>query len=196
MTFAELDAIVAAHDLNDHPFYKAWRAGTLPRAALASYASDYAAFIETIETGWRTLGDPAHAATEREHTGLWGHFREALAADAREGAGCKEAAALATEARRAFEDVPESVGALYAFEAQQPSTARSKLAGLTEHYGVSEHASAYFRAHADDYGERERLRELAARLTPPELARANRACKRLCEAMWAALSGILEPHAG
>jgi pyrroloquinoline quinone (PQQ) biosynthesis protein C len=45
------DAIVARRDLSEHPFYLAWRAGTLPRAALAAYAADYAPFIEAIEAG-------------------------------------------------------------------------------------------------------------------------------------------------
>ena len=51
----ELDAIVTRYDLNQHSFYRAWRAGTLPREALAAYAADYAPFIASIAF-WASSG--------------------------------------------------------------------------------------------------------------------------------------------
>jgi pyrroloquinoline-quinone synthase len=191
-----LDLIVARHDIGHHPFYRAWREGTLPAASLAAYAADYAPFIESIELGWRTLGEHDHAAGERVHAGLWARFREALGASV--GAPCKEAASLADTARDAFADRAGAIGALYAFEAQQPATAKSKLEGLRAHYAaqVPEEAAEYFRLHADEYGEREILRAMAARLTPAENARAADACERTCAAMWNALTGVMEAPAG
>ena len=44
----ELDAVVAKYDLLGHPFYQAWSAGTLPKEALASYAAEYGAFVQTV----------------------------------------------------------------------------------------------------------------------------------------------------
>src|SRR5690349_6070263 len=117
-----LDDIVAKLDLNEHPFYRAWQKGTLPRSALAAYAADYASFIETIELGWRRAGEEAHADVEREHAGMWRRFREAL--QPHDGAPCVEAVALAETARRVFAEPDACIGALYAFEAQQPSTAK------------------------------------------------------------------------
>jgi pyrroloquinoline-quinone synthase len=193
-----LDAIVANHDINEHPFYRAWRAGTLPRANLAAYASEYAPFVASIELGWSSLGCFGHAETEREHARLWDQFREALGATAAVHSACPEAKQLVDEARRSFADPVEAVGALYAFEAQQPSTARSKLDGLRAHvvqYAVPEDRCAYFREHADDYGEREQLRGLVARLTASERARAENACERVCKAMWSALDGIMRDSA-
>jgi pyrroloquinoline-quinone synthase len=189
MNAHDLDTIVARHDLNEHPFYRAWRAGTLPASKLLSYASEYTPFIESLEGGWRCLGEHAHAAEEREHARLWGQFREALGA-ARE-ASCPEAQALLGETHEAFADPVTALGALYAIECQQPSTTRSKLDGLREHYDVGEGATAYFRIHADDYTEREHLRGLAARLAPSDYARAAGACERACMAMWSALDGIM-----
>jgi pyrroloquinoline-quinone synthase len=183
------DAVVARHDLNEHPFYRAWREGTLPRAALAAYAADYAAFVETIEMGWRTLGDEDHATLERHHAGLWAQFRDAVGSSS--APACHEARTLAEEARHAFSDPVTAVGALYAFEAQQPRTARSKLEGLVRHYALAPEATAYFRAHADDYGEREGLSARAASLTPAEVARAEEACEATCRAMWVALDGVM-----
>ena len=46
----ELDAIVRQFDLNQHPFYQDWRAGTLPVQRLAEYADEWAPFIAVLET--------------------------------------------------------------------------------------------------------------------------------------------------
>jgi pyrroloquinoline-quinone synthase len=185
-----LDEIVARHDINLHPFYRAWRAGMLPRRALASYASDYAPFIHAVEEGWRSLGDEEHALTEERHALLWDVFRSEV-----EEAGTtipsEEARRLVSEARRAFSDPVTAVGALYAFEAQQPKTAKSKLDGLVEHYELPEAALAYFRAHADDYGEKSSLSARAATLDAAGLARAECACESVARAMWSALDGVM-----
>ena len=189
MNLREIDAVVASHDLNQHPFYRAWRAGTVPRSMLARYAADYAAFIESIPLGWETLGDLKHAEEEREHARLWSSFRDVLGAS--EPSSCPETAALADQARKAFTHPVDALGALYAFEAQQPSTARSKLEGLREHYGFSEEQAEYFRLHADDYGERDRLQSRLASLTPADFARAKDACAATCQAMYRALDGVM-----
>src|SRR5580704_3538179 len=189
------DAVVARHDLSEHPFYVAWRAGKLPREALAVYAGDYAEFIGTIETGWRALGDHEHAAVEREHARLWDRFRDGVGSTV--APPCAEARTLADVAREAFSDPVTALGALYAFEAQQPKTARSKLDGLLQHYGLPDASTAYFRVHADDYGEKDRLGALARALRPDELLRADEACDAMCRAMWSALDGVMsrEPTA-
>lgn len=190
---SDLDAIVARYDLNQHPFYRAWRAGTLPASALRAYAADYAPFIATIEAGWRSLGDDVHASEEGEHARLWERFRDDLGAPtATDRAPNTRAAALVDHARRAFAGPTTALGALYAFEAQQPSTARSKLEGLRQHYGFSDTQAAYFRLHADDYGERDWLAQRAGRLPAAELATAREACEQTCRAMWAALDGAMD----
>ena len=193
MNAHDLDAIVSRHDLNEHPFYLAWRAGTLPPHKLGAYATEYAPFIEAIEAGWRRVGHGDHADEEREHARLWGRFRDAVVRSAAPSPApsCPEAAALVEEARRSFADRVESLGALYAFESQQPSTARSKLDGLRAHYAVDESATEYFRVHAGDYGERDELGRLVDALTPADRERARAACERACVGMWSALSGIL-----
>jgi|HubBroStandDraft_2_1064218.scaffolds.fasta_scaffold97801_2 pyrroloquinoline-quinone synthase len=183
------DAVVARHDLSEHPFYVAWRAGKLPREALAVYAGDYAEFIGTIETGWRALGDHEHAAVEREHARLWDRFRDGVGSTV--APPCAEARTLADVAREAFSDPVTALGALYAFEAQQPKTARSKLDGLLQHYELPAGSTAYFRAHADDYGERDGLSRRASALEPADVARAEAACEATCRAMWTALDGVM-----
>lgn len=186
-TVLELDTTIAAHDLNQHPFYRAWREGTLPRETLARYAAEYGRFIATLPDGWAALGYGAHAEEERHHAELWNQFKNALAARAD---ACAEVDALVAETSNAFASRATAIGALYAFEAQQPATSKSKLDGLRAHYDVGAAGEAYFALHADDYGERDTLGGEMMKLAPADRALAVAACERTCRAMWRALDGV------
>ena len=185
---AELDAAIAAFDLNKHPFYQDWRMGTLPAEKLRTYAAEYGAFVSTIDKGWETLGFEAYAAEERDHDALWQDFR----ADVGSGYVAVNPATdvLAHAARTYFASKAEAVGALYAFEAQQPHTSRSKLDGLKEHYSLSPKAHKYFEVHADDVHEAEDLRVLVAEMSDSDFARTRTACSVMAAAMWSALDGV------
>lgn len=187
---AELDAIIAQYDLNLHPFYQDWRMGTLPVTKLADYSGEYGQFVATIAEGWETLGELHYAEEEREHEVLWGSFKQELATT--ELSNYPETAALVAAAKANFAINAEAVGALYAFEAQQPHTSRSKLDGLNEHYQFTDDAKKYFVVHADDVAEAALLREYALRQSDEEFARTKVACETLAKAMWKALDGIYE----
>ncbi len=187
---AELDAIVQRYDLNEHPFYQEWRAGTLPIERLAEYADEWAPFIAAIDRGWDRIGYPDYAAEEREHDELWTRFRAALGAngDMRR----PQSATLLAVGANAFESVPESLGALYSFEVQQPATASSKLAGLREHYAgtVDTDGQRYFVEHAVETDEPAMLAARIDQLTDGEFARARTACAIFSAAAWGALDGV------
>jgi pyrroloquinoline-quinone synthase len=185
---AQLDALVAQFDLNKHPFYNDWRMGTLPVEKLRDYAAEYGAFVGTIDNGWDTLGETHYAEEEREHEQLWADFQLALGAGARSGRPQTET--LVTAARNAFGSKPEAIGALYAFEAQQPNTSQTKLEGLREHYTVGEAGEKYFEVHANDFNEVEDLKVHLANLSDDEFARAKNACAVVCSAMYGALDGV------
>ena len=92
----------------------------------------------------------------------------------------------------AFESIPETLGALYSFEVQQPKTASSKLAGLREHYAgtVDEAAQEYFVEHAVETDEPAMLAELIEGLSDGDFARARTACAVFSAAAWGALDGV------
>lgn len=186
----ELDAIIGRFDLNDHPFYREWRSGTLPIERLADYAAEWAPFIAAIDRGWERIGYPDYAAEEREHDALWSRFRAALGA----GAAMRrpQSKTLLAVAEHAFASVPESLGALYSFEVQQPGTASSKLAGLREHYAgmVDADAQEYFVEHAVETDEPALLAERIDALSDGEFARARTACAVFSAAAWGALDGV------
>lgn len=187
---AQLDAIVQQFDLNNHPFYRDWRMGTLPVEKLRDYGAEYGHFVATIAEGWETLGENYYADEEREHELLWADFRAEV------GAGDEmtrpHTATLVAAARNAFKTEAEAIGALYAFEAQQPHTSRSKLDGLNEHYRLTDKGKEYFVVHADDIAERDVLRARAEKLTDREFERAKAACAVVCAAMWSALDGVYD----
>lgn len=184
-----LDSVIEAFDLNAHPFYQDWRAGTLPAEKLAEYAAEYRAFVETIADGWETLGFTAYAAEERVHDGLWAEFQDELGATG--PARNPETDVLVTAANRLFNgSKSQAAGALYAFEAQQPKTSRVKLDGLREHYPNVVKGQVYFEVHADDVAEAEALRDVFAAMSEAELAQARAACAVVASAMWTALDGV------
>jgi pyrroloquinoline-quinone synthase len=186
----ELDAIVSGYDLNEHPFYAEWRAGTLPVERLAEYADEWAPFIAAIDRGWERIGFPDYAAEEREHDELWGRFRAALGAG--RDMSRPQSKTLLAVGEHAFESVPEALGALYSFEVQQPATASSKLAGLREHYAgtVDDDALRYFVEHAVETDEPDMLANLIDGLSEGDFARARTACAIFSAAAWGALDGV------
>jgi pyrroloquinoline-quinone synthase len=186
----ELDAIVRSFDLNQHPFYTEWRAGTLPVERLAEYADEWAPFIGAVDAGWERIGYPDYAAEEREHDELWTRFRDALGATSEMHR--PQSRTLLAVGENAFASIPEALGALYSFEVQQPATASSKLAGLREHYAgtVDPDAQQYFVEHAVETDEPAMLADRIEALSDGEFARAKTACAIFSAAAWGALDGV------
>jgi pyrroloquinoline-quinone synthase len=176
-------------NLLESPFYQAWSAGTLPLEALRTYASEYGAFISLVPKGWESHNDTVIADEERAHVELWRRFAAAL------GTGISRPRLVAVEtlvktADRLFSSKASALGALYAFEAQQPATTKSKLEGLRAHYHLPEAAEAYFIIHADDDSEPRLLLERMEQLSRQDRERAVEACREMCEALRAALDGL------
>ncbi|MBA3726028.1 MAG: iron-containing redox enzyme family protein [Armatimonadetes bacterium] len=192
----ELREIVAKYDLNKHPFYTDWRHGTLPIEKLDRYAEDYGHFVNLIAGGWDRLDRRALAHEEREHHGLWLDFAAAVR-KSRNGDGTyeghpalAETGALVDAVKTAFSAAASAVGALYAFEVQQPDTAQTKLDGLREHYKVDSKGEKYFEEHAGKWHEVEELDTLIGAMNDTEYERAKTACETVSQAMWGALDGI------
>jgi pyrroloquinoline-quinone synthase len=186
-----LDEIIDDKCLLKHPFYRAWNEGTLTVADLGRYASQYGEFIDTIASGWEMAGDADVAAEERTHALLWTDFASALDAPRPATARLPEIEALVALANTSFADRPSALGALYAFEQQQPATAQSKLDGLRRHYALPAPAEVYFDVHKADEEEPRWLAEQIETLSPEEFAQARAACESMAAALWSGLDGVL-----
>ena len=178
-------------DLLRHPFYQAWSAGTLPIEALQLYADEYGKFISLLPTGWTTLSDEETSQEEYEHAELWELFSNALG-DNPNKAGFENSLSLVGTTNKLFSSPARELGALYAFEVQQPATASSKLAGLKEHYQLPKEVEPYFEIHSSNWHESENLLELIAALPSNEQDQVVLACQEMATALWGALSDIQE----
>ena len=74
---------------------------------------------------------------------------------------------LLNTAQALFATPATALGALYAFEAQQPATAKSKLEGLKAFYHLPQTVEPYFEIHSHNAHEVEKLLEQMNAL-PPE----------------------------
>jgi len=191
----ELDAVVAKYDLLGHPFYQAWSAGTLPKEALASYAAEYGAFVQTVPAGWAAHGDVTTSIEEVQHAVLWERFANALGTTSLCEPRLNATRELVDECKELYKSPATALGGLYAFEAQQPNTAKSKIEGLEAHYNdLPEDVKPYFAVHIDDIHEREWIIERLSALPEAEQKEAIAACEKVAKGLWDALSEIHVPY--
>lgn len=209
----ELDARIAQHRLLDHPFYVAWREGSLTREMLGAYAAAYYPHVEAFPRYLSTVHAGCEDAEARRavlrnlwdeeggdvtHPDLWLRFASALGCSA---ADVRGAAVLAEtrEAVAAFPDLArrgtvEGLAALYAYESQIPDVSAEKARGLRELYGLtSEDATAYFDLHATmDLEHRAEELALLTRLcdTPDRRERALKAAEAGAKAALRILDGV------
>jgi pyrroloquinoline quinone (PQQ) biosynthesis protein C len=157
---ASLETTRQAINVLDHPFYRRWSAGELSAGELARYAGEYGHAVEALARASEHAAAKAaparrdalsrHAAEETAHVELWERF--ARAAGAGPAAERPEPLPETRECVRAWsagEDLLEHLAVLYVIEGGQPEISRTKLEGLTAHYGFSEEGPAgeYFRVH-------------------------------------------------
>lgn len=184
-----LDNKISAYNLLDHPFYEAWSAGELPVEVLRTYAREYGAFIATIPNGWETINDAEIAAEETEHIHMWADFANGLDTVVSK-AEIPQVKALLQTADELFSEPATALGALYAFEAQQPATAQSKLAGLQAFYQLPKTVEPYFETHSHNEHEAEKLLARIGALPSESHATVVQACEQMSAALWNALTGI------
>ena len=136
--------------LLDHPFYQAWTRGEVSPETLAAYHKAYTAFIKRIPSWWSTAMAGAGDASplgrtiiqeEESHIPLWEKWGEQLPPS--------DSATDLQSTIDAFDALSPAalLGALQAFEIQQPDVARTKKDGLLQHYGFSPDVLTYFDEH-------------------------------------------------
>jgi pyrroloquinoline-quinone synthase len=185
----KLDTILEKWNLLKHPFYQSWSAGTLPVEALQVYAREYGNFISRLPRAWDTLKDSETAAEEREHAELWTDFTAAVGGFTSD-ASLLQTLNLVRASDELFTARTTALGAMYAFEAQQPATAKSKLDGLKTHYHLPQGVEPYFEVHSVNWHESEKILRQLETLPEDEQAQALAACERMAQSLWDALTGI------
>jgi pyrroloquinoline-quinone synthase len=209
---SRIDALIEERHLLNHPFYQAWRAGTLPTEALQEYARQYYAFESTFPRILSAL----HSRTERadlraslldnlwdeehgeeNHAELWLRFAEGIGVERDDVRG-----ASWNDNTRALVDgyldtavrdpVAAGVAAVYAYEAQVPPVAQAKIDGLRERYGIDdERTLAFFATHAYlDVEHSQAERQMVAELAEADEEAVLAATRRALDAWWSFLDGV------
>jgi pyrroloquinoline-quinone synthase len=165
----KIDAAIAEKNLLNHLFYQDWQAGKLSRESLQLYAAQYYRHVEAFPQHLRVLAGRADASlkpvvlenlAEEEnpvcsHPQLWRDFAAALGVSEEDITSAPSLSGTQNVVHT-FRDicanrtVPEAVAALYAYEAQVPEIAATKIDGLNRYYGIKDaKGTAYFSVHEE-----------------------------------------------
>ena len=211
-----LDRMIEERHLLTHPFYTKWADGTLPRAALQEYARQYYAFESAMPRFLSAIHARTESAQVRQHlldnlwdeehgkdnhAELWLRFAEGIGVsrDDVRSSRPNEATSALVDTYTALSreaSVAEGVAALYAYEAQVPKVAESKIEGLKRHYDLDDKRSlGFFIVHGvmdieHSGAERQVLGELTTDADPAPIEHATR---RALDAWWNFLSAVDQP---
>jgi pyrroloquinoline-quinone synthase len=208
---ARLDAAIAEKSLLKHPFYQDWQAGKLSRESLQLYAAQYYRHVEAFPKHLRVLAARTEGPlrdtvvenlAEEEnpdapHPKLWRDFAAAVGVHADDISCCPAlpgTQVVVSTFREICGDRPvaEAVATLYAYEAQVPEIAATKIDGLKKFYGIDRpEALAYFAIHE----EADKLHRAAWRTWLEEHAEGSddeivATAQEALDALWGALDAV------
>lgn len=212
----KIDAAIAEKNLLKHPFYQDWQMGKLSRPALQLYAEQYYKHVEAFPKHLKTLAARTEGSLHeliqenlaeeenpsRPHPKLWRDFGGVVGVS-NEAMASSTALPGTQHVVDTFTDicsnrsVTEAVAALYAYEAQVPEIATTKIDGLKKFYGVNQpEGLAYFTVHEEADKEhraawRGWLEQHAAGNEEQILASTNEAL----DALWGTLTAVHETKA-
>ena len=213
----EIEEILEQKSLLKHPFYQAWTMGTLTREDLAVYAQQYyqqesrfPRYVSAVHSNCpeftvrqELLENLNHEeAGPENHPELWLRFAESVGASRAsvqnaemlpQTKACVEAFTSMTK----DENYAVGLAALYAYEAQQPAVAATKIEGLKKNYALaSKDATGFFEVHKDVdvwHSESEKRALLDAAAKDPELKSDIKASvAKACDALNTLLDGVCE----
>ncbi|MCE1164560.1 MAG: iron-containing redox enzyme family protein [Bacteroidetes bacterium] len=156
--------------LLEHPFYQQWTRGEISGEQLSCYARSYFDFIKMMPAFWEKAVNGLNAGKgqsvevikdERRHIELWREFMSRF-----EGNDHKGMEDVVNE----FMSMSPSklLGAVHAFEIQQPEVAKSKTEGLLNFYGFAEGETKYFDEHLNEAAHIQFGSRLAEEYADPE----------------------------
>jgi pyrroloquinoline-quinone synthase len=207
----QIDAAIAKKNLLRHPFYQDWQAGKLTKQALQLYAAQYYRHVEAFPKHLRVLAarteGPIRQIVEENlaeeenpaasHPKLWRDFAAALGV-AEDDITCCPALPGTQNVVQTFREicgdrtVPEAVAALYAYEAQVPEIATTKIDGLKNFYSITKpEALAYFEVHEEaDKAHRAAWRNWLEENATEDHAEILATTNEALDALWGALDAV------
>jgi pyrroloquinoline-quinone synthase len=211
----KIDAAIAEKSLLKHPFYQDWQMGKLSRETLQLYAAQYYRHVEAFPKHLRVLAARTEGPirdmvlenlAEEEnpaspHPKLWRDFAASLGVYEEDITCCPSlpgTQAVVETFREIVGDrsVAEAVAALYAYEAQVPEIASTKIDGLKKFYGVtSSKGLAYFTVHEEtDRAHRAAWRNWLVEHAHGEDQEILATTNEALDALWGALDAVHCTH--
>lgn len=212
----KIDAAIGERSLLKHPFYQDWQMGKLTRQDLQLYAAQYYRHVEAFPKHLRVLAARTEGSIRdiilenlaeeenpsRPHPKLWRDFAATLGVNEEDITACPAlpgTQAVVETFREIVGDRPvaEAVAALYAYEAQVPEIATTKIEGLQKFYGVkSEKGLAYFTVHEEaDKAHRAAWRGWLEQHAQGDETEILETTDRALVALWGALDAVHCAHA-
>lgn len=211
---ASLQDRIARKRMLDHPFYQRWNSGDLTIEELRNYAREYYHFT----LAFPTFVSGVHANSSdivlrqallenlieeergpENHPELWLRFCDSLGLERDEvkSSTASEKTQELIDVMRAIThdgEVHEGLAALYAYESQVPTVAKSKIDGLAKNYEINaDRDIQFFTVHevADVYHSRT-SEELMTRLCDSEekTTAATAAVEATLDALYGFLDGV------
>jgi pyrroloquinoline-quinone synthase len=207
----KIDAAITEKNLLKHPFYQDWQAGKLSRESLQLYATQYYRHVQAFPQHLRVLAARVNESLrpvvlenlaeeenpDASHPKLWREFAAAL--------GVSEEDILDSPSLpgtqhvvHTFRDIcanrsaDEAVAALYAYEAQVPEIASTKIDGLNRFYGITDaKGTAYFVVHEEaDKAHRAAWRNWLAENSAGDENAILASTNEALNALWGALDAV------
>jgi pyrroloquinoline-quinone synthase len=212
----KIDAVIAEKSLLKHPFYQDWQMGKLSREALQLYAAQYYRHVEAFPKHLRVLAARTEGPIRdiilenlaeeenpcRPHPKLWRDFAATIGVNEEDITACPAlpgTQAVVETFREIVGDRPvaEAVAALYAYEAQVPEIATTKIEGLQKFYGVkSDRGLAYFTVHEEaDKAHRAAWRGWLEQHAQGDETEILETTNQALDALWGALDAVHCTHA-
>ncbi len=217
---AKLDETISRHNLLNHPFYQLWNEGKLSEESLREYAKQYYGHVRLFPryvSAVHSACDDIRARqllleniTEEDagndnHPELWLRFAEGMGVE-REQVKAAELLNTTKESVNTLwqlcrsENYLDGLGALYAYESQQPDVAKTKREGLQKFYSVDDERTVqFFSVHEEADIEHSRVeRELLADgcRTQADQERVINAAETSAKALWHFLDGVYDAYIG
>lgn len=203
--------LLKPYHLLSHPFYEAWSCGALDIEILKKYSCQYfqhvnafPRYLSAIHTSCKDIKTRQvildnlvdEEKGDENHPELWARFAEALGVTRAELAKSEPNPEtnnlVSTFFKLSQSSVAEGIGALFAYEYQVPSVAKSKIEGLAKFYGVTEErGTKFFTVHMEaDEWHSEECANLLEQLPPEEQEKAKNSAINAAKALWQFLDGI------
>ena len=159
----KIDDMIEERSLLKHPFYQMWSDGKLTQESLAGYSKEYFQLVKSVPSFMTPIIEKSpevvvdelveNQQEESDHIKPWIAFAGELGISDDEltsYSGLPKTLKAVSDLNDLMNTYEGGASAMYAFEKEIPKISQTKLDGLAEFYGLTNHeATEYFKLHTE-----------------------------------------------